>query len=48
MRANEDYRKVLCERRQGAALEDWERQYIDELVSPKTGQIIQNKATQMQ
>jgi IS30 family transposase len=35
VRAHEDYRKVLCEHRQGAALEDWERQYIDELVSPK-------------
>lgn len=35
VRAHEDYRKVLCEHRQGVALEDWERQYIDELVSPK-------------
>ena len=34
-RAHEDYRKVLSEHRQGAALEEWERQYIDELISPK-------------
>ena len=34
-RAHEDYRRVLSEHRQGAALEEWERQYIDELVSPK-------------
>ena len=34
-RAHEDYRRVLSEHRQGAAIEEWERQYIDELVSPK-------------
>lgn len=34
-RAQDEYRKTLSENRQGAALEDWERQYIDELVSPK-------------
>ena len=33
--AQEDYRRVLSEHRQGAALEEWERRYIDELVSPK-------------
>ena len=33
--AQEDYRRVLSEHRQGAALEEWEREYIDELVSPK-------------
>ena len=34
-RAQEDYRRVLSEHRQGAALEPWERDYIDEIVSPK-------------
>lgn len=34
-RAHEDYRRVLSEHRQGAALEEWERRYIDELVSPR-------------
>ena len=34
-RAQDDYRRVLKESRQGAALEPWERDYIDELVSPK-------------
>ena len=34
-RAQEDYRRDLSEKRQGAALEPWEREYIDELVSPK-------------
>lgn len=33
--AQEDYRRVLSEHRQGTALEEWERKYIDELVSPK-------------
>ena len=33
--AQEDYRRVLSESRQGAALEEWERAYIDEIVSPK-------------
>ena len=41
-RAHEDYRRVLSEHRQGAALEEWERRYIDELVSPriKAGQSV--------
>lgn len=41
-RAQEDYRRVLSERRQGAALEPWERDYIDDLVSPgiKAGQSV--------
>ena len=34
-RAQDDYRRVLSESRQGAALEPWERDYIDALVSPK-------------
>jgi len=34
-RAQEDYRRDLSEKRQGAALEPWEREYIDEIVSPK-------------
>lgn len=34
-RAHEDYRRALSEHRQGAALEEWERRYIDELVSPR-------------
>ena len=34
-RAQEDYRRDLSEKRQGAALEPWEREYIDKLVSPK-------------
>ena len=34
-RAQDDYRRVLSESRQGAALEQWERDYIDALVSPK-------------
>ena len=34
-RAQDDYRRILSESRQGAALETWERDYIDELVSPK-------------
>ena len=34
-RAQEDYERVLSEHRQGAALEEWELEYIDELVSPK-------------
>ena len=33
--AQEDYRRTLSESRQGAALEPWERDYIDALVSPK-------------
>ena len=35
-RAQEDYRRVLSESRQGAALEEWEREYIDGIVSPGT------------
>ena len=35
VRADGDYRRVLSEHRQGAALEEWERKYIDEIVSPK-------------
>ena len=34
-RAQDEYRRDLSEKRQGAALEPWEREYIDELVSPK-------------
>ena len=34
-RAQEDYRRTLSESRQGAAIEPWELDYIDELVSPK-------------
>jgi IS30 family transposase len=34
-RAQDDYRRTLSESRQGAALEPWERDYIDALVSPK-------------
>lgn len=34
-RAHEDYCRVLSESRQGAALEPWERDYIDGIVSPK-------------
>ncbi|MGN0855226.1 MAG: transposase [Kiritimatiellia bacterium] len=34
-RAQEEYRRDLGEKRQGAALEPWEREYIDNLVSPK-------------
>ena len=33
--AHEDYRRVLSESRQGAALEPWERELIDGIVSPK-------------
>jgi len=33
--AQEEYERVLREHRQGAALEDWEREYIDRLVSPR-------------
>jgi IS30 family transposase len=33
--AQEDYRRVLSESRQGAALEPWERELIDGIVSPK-------------
>lgn len=41
-RAHEDYRRVLSEHRQGAALEEWERRHVDELVSPrvKAGQSV--------
>ena len=35
VRAYGDYRRGLSEHRQGAALEEWERKYIDGLVSPK-------------
>ena len=35
-RAQDDYRRVLSESRQGAALEPRERDYIDGIVSPKT------------
>ena len=40
--AQEDYRRTLSESRQGAALEPWERDYIDEIVSPgiKAGQSV--------
>ena len=34
-RAQEEYEKVLSEHRQGAALEDWEREHLDALISPK-------------
>jgi IS30 family transposase len=34
-RAQDEYRRDLSEKRQGAALEPWEREYIDRLVSPK-------------
>ena len=34
-RAHEEYRRDLGEKRQGAALEPWEREYIDGIVSPK-------------
>ena len=34
-RAQDDYRRALSESRQGAALEPWERDYIDGIVSPK-------------
>ena len=34
-RAHEDYPRVLSESRQGAALEQWEREHIDGIVSPK-------------
>ena len=34
-RAQDEYRRDLSEKRQGAALEPWEREYIDKLVSPK-------------
>ncbi len=33
--AQDDYRRTLSESRQGAALEPWERDYIDAIVSPK-------------
>jgi len=33
--AQKDYERVLSEHRQGAALEDWEREYIDGIVSPR-------------
>lgn len=33
--AENDYRKVLSEHRQGAGLEVWELNYIDDIVSPK-------------
>ena len=34
-RAHEDYRRSLSESRQGAAIEQWEREHIDRIVSPK-------------
>ena len=34
-RAQDEYRRDLSEKRQGAALEPWEREYIDGIVSPK-------------
>ena len=34
-RAQDDYRRTLSENRQGAALEPWELEYIDGLVSPR-------------
>ena len=34
-RAQDEYRRDLGEKRQGAALEPWEREYIDGIVSPK-------------
>ena len=41
-RAQDEYRRNLSEKRQGAALEPWEREYIDKLVSPriKAGQSV--------
>ena len=41
-RAQDEYRRDLSEKRQGAALEPWEREYIDRLVSPriKAGQSV--------
>ena len=40
--AQDEYRRNLSEKRQGAALEPWEREYIDKLVSPriKAGQSV--------
>ena len=46
-RAQDDYRRVLKESRQGAALEPWERDYIDELVSPSVHHICVTNAAKL-